>query len=195
MAATRATLGRGHEREGKGAPSTIVLARDMLHYLRTRIRAGKSNTRDLLFVLRERCIPPRQATTTPKSCVWCRTRTERRLPKQLFDAIPPAPQFVFPEGETTPKLQAWCRCYLFFLTTLHIIMFLKAALTFLAVGALSVNALTAPVARSLAPEPECESPRPFSITSYQDLTLASFNSSRTQGLDAQARSFIRPALT
>ena len=60
-------------------------------------------------------------------------------------------------------------------------MFLKAALTFLAVGALSVNALTAPVARSPAPEPECEFPWSFSATSYYDLTLVSFNSSRTRG--------------
>jgi len=95
-----------------------------------------------------------------------------------------------------PKLQAWCRCYLlFFLTTLHIIMFLKTVLTFLAIGALSVNALTAPVARSPTPEPECEFPRSFSITSYHDLTLVLFNSPRTRGLDAQARPFIRAVFT
>ena len=40
-------------------------------------------------------------------------------------------------------------------------MFLKTALTFLLVGVLSVNALTVPVARSPAPEPACEFPRPF----------------------------------
>ena len=72
-------------------------------------------------------------------------------------------------------------------------MFLKTALTFLAVGALSANALTVLVARSPAPEPECEFPRSVSIT-YQDLTFVSFNSPRTRGLDAQARSFIRPVL-
>ena len=53
-------------------------------------------------------------------------------------------------------------------------MFIKAALAFLAIGALSANALTVPVARSPAPEPDCESPRSFSITSYHDLTLDPF---------------------
>ena len=57
-----------------------------------------------------------------------------------------------------PKLLAWCRCSPFFLTTLHIIMFSKTTLIFLIVGALSVSALTVPVARSPAPEPECEFP-------------------------------------
>ena len=56
------------------------------------------------------------------------------------------------------KLQAWCRCHLFFLTTLSIIMFSKATLTFLAIGALSVNAVAVPVVRSPAPEPESEFP-------------------------------------
>ena len=51
-------------------------------------------------------------------------------------------------------------------------MFFRAALAFLAIGALSVNAFTVPVARSPVPEPECEFPRSFSITSYHDLTLA-----------------------
>jgi len=74
-------------------------------------------------------------------------------------------------------------------------MFLKAALAFLAVGVLSVNALTVPVARSPAPEPECEFPQLFSIAPYHDLTLVSFNSPRTRGLDAQARSFVRPVAT
>jgi len=55
-------------------------------------------------------------------------------------------------------------------------MFLKAVLTFLAVGALSVNASSVPVAQSPAPEPQCEFRRSFSITTYYDLTLASFNS-------------------
>ena len=72
--------------------------------------------------------------------------------RSLVPQVPcSSPQFFFP----TPKLQAWCRCYLFFLTT-HIDMFSKAALTFLVVGALSVNALSVPVARSPAPGPECE---------------------------------------
>ena len=63
------------------------------------------------------------------------------------------------------------------LSTLHITMFLKTALTFLAVGALSVSALTFPVARSPVPGPgECEFPQLFStITSYHDLTLVSFD--------------------
>ena len=52
------------------------------------------------------------------------------------------------------KLQAWCRYYLFFLTTLLIIMFSKAALTSIVFGALYVNALAVPVAREAAPEPE-----------------------------------------
>jgi len=47
-----------------------------------------------------------------------------------------------------------------------IIMFSKAVLIFLAIGALSVNALTAPVARSPALELESEFPRSFSITRY-----------------------------
>jgi len=80
-----------------------------------------------------------------------------------------------------PKLQAWCRCYLLFLTTLHTIMFSKATLTFLAIGVLSVNALTTPVARSPAPESECKFPRSSSITSYHNLALVSFNSPRTRG--------------
>ena len=37
-------------------------------------------------------------------------------------------------------------------------MFPKTVLTFLVIGALSVNALTVPIARSPAPEPECEFP-------------------------------------
>jgi len=57
--------------------------------------------------------------------------------------------------------QAWCHCYLSFLTTLPIIMFSKIVLTSLVIGALSVNALVGPVARSPASEPECESPRLF----------------------------------
>jgi len=55
-------------------------------------------------------------------------------------------------------------------------MFLKAALTFLVVGALSVNAFSIPGFKSPAPKREF---RPsFSITTYHDLTLASFNSHR-----------------
>jgi len=50
-------------------------------------------------------------------------------------------------------------------------MFPKTALTFLVVGALSVNALTVLVARSPAPEPDCEFPPSFPITSYSDLTI------------------------
>ena len=41
--------------------------------------------------------------------------------------------------------QAWCRCYLSSLTTLSILMFSKAVLTFLAIGALWVNVSAAPV--------------------------------------------------
>ena len=76
------------------------------------------------------------------------------------------------------KPQAWCHCYLFFLTTLPIIMFLKVIFTFLAVGALSVSALTIPVARSPAPEPDCEFPR-WSLTApCHDLTSGIFNQSK-----------------
>ena len=60
-------------------------------------------------------------------------------------------------------------------------MFSKAVLIFLAIGALSVNALTIPVARSPPPVLEGEFRRSFSITRYHNLTLASFNSSRTRG--------------
>ena len=80
-----------------------------------------------------------------------------------------------PHSPPPPRLRARRRCYFLFL-----IMFLKTALTFLAVGALSVSALTVPVARSPAPEPECEFLRSFS---YLDLTLASFNSPRARGQD------------
>ena len=73
--------------------------------------------------------------------------------------------------------------YLFFLTTHHIVMFRKAALIFLVVGALSVNDLIVPVVRSPAPEPGCRFPLSFSIVSYHDLALVSFNSPRTQGQD------------
>ena len=55
----------------------------------------------------------------------------------------------------------------------HSTMFPKVAFAFLVIGVLSVGALTIPVARSPAPEPECESPWSFSITSYHDLTLLS----------------------
>jgi len=61
-------------------------------------------------------------------------------------------------------------------------MIFKTVLTFLAVGALSVNALTVPVARSPAPEPECEFSRSFSTTSYRNLTLVS---SKVQELNAR----------
>ena len=57
-----------------------------------------------------------------------------------------------------PKPQAWSRCHLFFLTTLPITMFFKVVFISFVVGAHSVNALTTPVARSLATEPECEFP-------------------------------------
>ena len=73
-------------------------------------------------------------------------------------------------------------------------MFLKATLTFLAVGALSVNALTVPVARSPAPEPECELTRSFTVISYNDLTLISFNSPGTRSQDPPRGRSIRPVL-
>ena len=63
-------------------------------------------------------------------------------------------------------------------------MFLKAVLTFLVAGALSINALIIPVARSPAPELECEYCWLFSIAPYHDPTLISFNSPRTRGQDA-----------
>jgi len=49
-------------------------------------------------------------------------------------------------------------------------MFPKAILIFLAIGALSVNALTTPVARSPAPELERELLRSSSTVSHYDLT-------------------------
>src|SRR5258707_1309167 len=58
-----------------------------------------------------------------------------------------------------PKPQAWCRCYLLFLTTLLITMFPKVFLTFLTIGALSVSALNIPATRGPTPEPDCEFPR------------------------------------
>ena len=77
-----------------------------------------------------------------------------------------------------PKLQVRCRCrYLLFLTTHHIIMFPKTTLTFLIVGALSVNALNVLVARNPAPELECESSLLLSAVSHRDLTSVPFNSS------------------
>ena len=80
-----------------------------------------------------------------------------------------------------PTPQAWCHCYLFFLTTLPTIMFFKVILTFLAVGALSVNALSIPVARSPAPEPDCEFPRWSLAVSCPDLISGFFNSPRCNG--------------
>ena len=62
-----------------------------------------------------------------------------------------------------------------------IIMFSKTSLTFLALGALYVNALTVPVARGPAPEPECEFPRLSLTISYHDLILVSLNSPRPHG--------------
>ena len=65
------------------------------------------------------------------------------------------------------KLRARCHRYLFYLTTLPIIMFSKTALASLALGVLCINALAVPVAREPAPEPECEFPglsRPYRIT-------------------------------
>ena len=75
-----------------------------------------------------------------------------------------------------PKLQAWCRRYLLS------IMFLKTALTFLVVGVFSVNALTVPVPRSPAPEPEGEFTRSLSTISYHGLT---FVPSTAQQLEAR----------
>ena len=60
-------------------------------------------------------------------------------------------------------------------------MFPKAILTLLIVGVLSVNAVTVPVARSPAPEPECEFLRSFPIIYSRNLTLVPFNSPRTRG--------------
>jgi len=61
------------------------------------------------------------------------------------------------------------------------IMFSKATLTFLVVGALSVNALTVPVARSPTPEPEREFPRSLFITSHHDLTLSLLQQPKNSG--------------
>ena len=60
-------------------------------------------------------------------------------------------------------------------------MFSKTALTFLALGALYVSALSVPVAREPSPEPECEFPRSFLTMSCHDLTLISLNSPRSRG--------------
>ena len=49
----------------------------------------------------------------------------------------------------------------------------------LIIGAISVNALAIPVARSPAPELEREPPRLFSTVSYHDLTSVLFNSFAT----------------
>ena len=54
-------------------------------------------------------------------------------------------------------------------------MFSKVALISLIIGALSVNALVLPVARSPAPEPKCELPLSFSVTSDRDLTFVPFD--------------------
>jgi len=62
-------------------------------------------------------------------------------------------------------------------------MFPKAALTLLAVGTLSVNALSVPVARSPAPEPECKLPRLFSTISHHTLTFTSSDSRTSRGPD------------
>jgi len=93
-----------------------------------------------------------------------------RTPNKRVEVHSPVSSVYSSPSLLHPKLQAWCRCYLFFLTTLHTIMFFKATLAFLVVGALSVNALTVPVARSPAPEPECEFPQLLSITYYYGLT-------------------------
>ena len=61
-------------------------------------------------------------------------------------------------------------------------MFLKTALTFLVVGVFSVNALTVPVPRSPAPEPEGEFTRSLSTISYHGLT---FVPSTAQQLEAR----------
>ena len=66
-------------------------------------------------------------------------------------------------------------------------MSLKATLTFLAIGALTVNALTVPVVRSPAPEPECEFLRLF-ITSYHDPTRSP---STAHKLEARSTLFSR----
>jgi len=86
-------------------------------------------------------------------------------------------------------------------------MFSKIVLTALLIGAISVNALTAPVARSPVPEPECESRRLFSAISNHGLTFVPFNSPTTRGpgppqsllgrnLDLEARSTVtrRPTI-
>ena len=90
--------------------------------------------------------------------------------------------------------QAWCRCHLFPLTTPSIIMFSKAVLTLLTIGALSVNVSATPIPiapRSLPLDTEMvekrgvfgttgmdkstkiarELSRSFSALSYCDLTF------------------------
>ena len=53
-------------------------------------------------------------------------------------------------------------------------MFSKLTLISLVFCALSVNALTIPVARSPSPEPQGGFPRSFSMISYHDLIFVSF---------------------
>jgi len=60
-------------------------------------------------------------------------------------------------------------------------MFPKAALTFLAIGALYVNALAVPVARSPAPEPDCGFSRSFSTTFHRDSDLYLLQQLRRNG--------------
>ena len=91
------------------------------------------------------------------------------------------PLCVSPQSSSPPISQAWCHCYPFFPTTFTLIMFPKVALIALVVGAISVNALATPVARSPAPEPECEFPQSFSTMPHLDLTCISSNSPRTRG--------------
>jgi len=60
-------------------------------------------------------------------------------------------------------------------------MLFKTVLTSLLIGAISVNALSGPIARSPVPEQECESPRLFSTISYHGLTFIPINSPTTRG--------------
>ena len=100
-------------------------------------------------------------TVFRKSIKWL------RCPPLFPQPLCSSPQFSSPTSKTSGLVPL--------LSVLrHTIMFPKAALTFLVVGALSVNALTIPVVqRSPAPEPECEFTLSFSTTSYHDLTFVS----------------------
>lgn len=101
--------------------------------------------------------------------------------REDHSTVSPAAVQLTPVPLLYPQTQAWCRRYLF-LTTPPIIMFSKATLISLALGALYVNAMTVPVAREPTPELDCEFPRSLLTISYLHLTFAP---STVQDLEAR----------